>query len=137
QRGREFLAFRAMTRIGVRFQGGNKGPSAMEIAEALGVPLRLVGQILNLLIKANLLAEVTGPEPAFLPARPLRQITAYDILNALRNGQALELGPSSDSMRAVLREEIARIEQAERDAASAVTLEDLVDHAAGAMSSGP
>lgn len=130
QHGREFLAFRLLTCVGLRFQTGNKAPSASEMAEMFGVSLRLVGQILAILIQAKLVAEVAGLENTYLPARPLRQITAYGILEALRTGEGQEVATCPDPMRSIVRDELAHIEQAERDAAGAVTLQELVDRAA-------
>ena len=49
QRGREFIALRLMTCIGQRFVQGEPPPSAVEIAEALAVPTRLVQQIMQTL----------------------------------------------------------------------------------------
>ena len=49
QRGREFIALRLMTCIGQRFVRGEPPPSAVEIAEALAVPTRLVQQIMQTL----------------------------------------------------------------------------------------
>jgi membrane protein len=135
QRGREFLAFHLMTWIGLRFQTGSPAPSALEMAEMLGMPLRLVGQILSILIQVNLVAEVAGPENTYLPARPLRQITASDILDALRAGPGQETGTCPDPTRAIVREEIVHIEKAEREVACAVTLEEMVDRAARATPS--
>ena len=64
QRGREFIALRLMTFIGQRFQTRTKPPTALEMAENLGVPLRLAGQLLALLMQSGLVIEATGPRAA-------------------------------------------------------------------------
>ncbi len=130
QRGREFLALRLMMYTGLSFQAGHKPPSASEMADTLGAPLRLVTQILTLLGQVNLIAQVAGQENSYLPARPLRQITVFHIVEALRTGQGQQLETCPDAIRAIVRAELAHIQQAERDAAAAVTLQDLVDRAA-------
>ena len=135
QRGREFLALRIMTYIGERFQTGNKPPSALEMAEALRVPLRLAGQVLIVLVQANLVAEMTGSETGYLPARPLDKITAGDVLEAMRTGQGQDLATCPDTARSVVRERLTQIEQAERDAARGVTLQCLVNQSLGSQAS--
>jgi membrane protein len=130
QRGRERLAFRLMTCIGLRFQTGDSPPSASAMAESFGVSLRLVGQILTILCQANLVTEVAGPESAYVPARPLGQITAYKILEAMRSGSRQEMPTGPDSVQ----DELGRIQQAECDAASAITLQEMVARAGASVS---
>jgi DNA-binding IscR family transcriptional regulator len=103
------------------------------MAEKLGVPLRLVSQILGLLMEANLIAEVADSDCTYLPARPLRKITPYDVLNALRVGHGQELATTPDPMREVVREEVTHIEQAELNAASGLTFEELAERARRAV----
>lgn len=127
QRGREFIAMRAMTLIGDRFHQGAPAPSTREISSLLGAPSRLVSQILRNLVGARLLMEVLLPEIAYAPARPLNQITCQDILQAMRAGQGVEVATSDDAARPLVRQEFDRIAQAEHEAASGVTLQNLVD----------
>src|SRR5215470_2752783 len=91
QRGREFVALRLMTCIGQRFIAGQSPPAVGEIAETLGVPTRLIQQVMHTLCAARLVVEVAGVEPAFMPARPLETITCHDILLAMRATQGKEL----------------------------------------------
>ena len=70
----------------------------------------------------RLVAEACGAEAAFLPARPLETINAYDILLAMRTGTGQELPMSELPELAEIYGEFARIEQAERNAAAGVTL---------------
>src|SRR5204862_5951737 len=90
QRGREFIALRMMTLVGQKFHRGEKPPSANEIAEALSVSSRLIGQLIEPLLQKNLVLEVATPEAAYCPARPLDRISFEDILHALRAGQGQE-----------------------------------------------
>ena len=129
QRGREFVALRLMTCIGQRFVIGEPPPSAVEISAALAVPTRLVQQLMQTLAAARLVAEAAGAEPAYLPARPLETITCHDILLALRASQGQELATRDEPTRSDVYGEFHRIEEAERQAASSVTMLALVNRA--------
>ena len=63
QRGREFVALRLMTCIGQRFQRGMPAPTSQEMSDELSIPSRLVQQVLQTLIAAHLVIEVSGLEP--------------------------------------------------------------------------
>jgi membrane protein len=131
QRGREFIALRLMTCIGQRFMRGEPPPSAVEIAEELAVPTRLVQQLMETLGAARLVIQTAGDEPAYLPARPLENITCHDILLALRASQGQELATRDEPTRSEVFGEFHRIEEAERQAAASVTMLALVNRAQG------
>jgi membrane protein len=131
QRGREFIALRLMTCIGQHFGRGAAPPSVAEMSAELGVPSRLVQQILQTLCAARLVAETAGPETAYLPARPLASINCHDILLSLRAGQGQELATRDEPARREVYGEFSRIEEAERQAAAGVTVQSLVDRAQG------
>ena len=118
-----------MTCIGQRFVRGEPPPGLMEISEGLAVPTRLVQQIMQTLCAARLVTETAGAEPAYLPARPLEAITCHDILLAMRATQGQELATREEPARAEVYGEFHRIEEAERQAASAVTMLALVNRA--------
>jgi len=126
QRGREFIALRLMEYIGQRFQRGQPPVCVGEIAEDLSVPARLVHRILQTLLAARLVVEVVGEDPAFAPARPLESITCHDILLALRAGQGQELATRDEPARVEVFGEFTRIMEAEKNAASAVTILAMV-----------
>jgi DNA-binding IscR family transcriptional regulator len=128
QRGREFVALRLMTFIGQRFQRGLRPLTSQEMAEELCIPSRLVQQILQTLIATHLVIEVSGAEPAYTPARPLEQITAHHILQAIR-ARGQELLTRDEPVREEVYGEFARIQEAERKAASSVTMLALVHRA--------
>ena len=127
QRGREFIALRLMTCIGQRFQSASNAPTGQDLAEDIGVASRLASQVLEVLLQARLVVEVAGEETAYAPGRPLDQITAHEILQALRAGQGREMATIEGPSRQLVQEEFENIAQAERKAASAVTLQDLVN----------
>jgi membrane protein len=126
QRGREFIALRVMACIGWRFQRGETPGTVPEIATQLAVPSRLVQQLLHVLVTARLVLEVAGNETAYAPARPLDAITCHDVLTALRAGQGQELATSDEPARTEVFGEFQQILEAERKAASAVTVLAMV-----------
>ena len=128
QRGREFVALRLMTCIGQRFQRGLPAPSSQEMSDELSIPSRLVQQVLQTLIAAHLVIEVSGAEPAYTPGRPLEQINAHHILQAMRvRGQ--ELITRNEPVREEVYGEFARIQEAEKIAASSISMLALVHRA--------
>jgi membrane protein len=127
QRGREFVALRMMTLLAQHFRRGDKPPGVNLIATALGVPSRLISQLVQPLLCAKLIVEVADSENSYTPARPLDQITAHDILTALRAGQGMELETRDDAVRERVREKFELICGNERETASAVTLESLAN----------
>jgi membrane protein len=129
QRGREFVALRLMTFVGQRFLRGELPPSVMEAAVALDVPGQLVRQIMQTLCAARLVTEASGPDTAYLPARPLENITCHDVLLALRASPGQELGTRDEPTRAEVYGEFHRIEEAEKRAAASLTLLALANRA--------
>ena len=127
QRGREFVALRLMTCICRRFFLGQKPISSQELSAELGIPTKLAQQVLRTLITTKLVVEAAGDESGYLPARPLETISAHDILTAMRSGVGHELVSREEPMRAEIYGEFARIEEAERAAASTVTMLALVN----------
>ena len=131
QRSREFIALRLMTHIGQRFQQGAPPSSALAMADALVIPSRLVGQLLSILVHAQLLVEVSNGETAYTLARPAAQINCQDILQALRTNPGQELATRDEPARTRLTGEFEKIQQAERSVAAALTLESLITSARG------
>jgi membrane protein len=122
QRGREFVALRIMTSLGQRFQNALPPATLNQLSAELGIPSRLTQSVLRILAVKHLVIEVAGSEPAFAPARPIESINAYDILLALRTGTGQELALREESALAGIYGEFTRIEQAERQAASTISL---------------
>jgi len=122
QRGREFVALRLMTCLGQRFQNGLRPATVFQLSAELGIPSRLTQSVLRTLAHTQLVTEVAGAEGAFVPARPLETINAYDILLALRTGTGQELPLREEPALAEIYGEFTRIEKAEREAASSISL---------------
>jgi len=131
QRGREFVALRLMTFVGQRFLRGEPPAAVVEVAEALAVPSRIVGQLMKTLCAARLVTETSTGDSAYMPARPLETITCHDILAALRASPGQDLATRDEPTRAELYGEFNRIEEAERQAASVLTLQALATRAEG------
>ena len=129
QRGREFIALRLMTCIGKRFQHGEPPVTLQDISTELGIPTRLAQHVLQPLLAARIVIEIGGNEPGYTPARPLAAINAHDILHALRAGGGQMLPMRDEPGRAEVLGEFARIEEAEQQAASAITMLTLVNRA--------
>ena len=127
QRGRDFIAFRLMTAIGMRFQNSLPPASLNRLAAELSIPTRLVHQVLRTLIGAKLVVEIAGRDGGFAPSRPLDQITCHDILQALRASHGQELATRDEPARKEVYGEFQRILEAERAAASSVTMLALVN----------
>jgi membrane protein len=129
QRGCEFIAFRLMTAIGVRFQSGTAPESLDRIAVGLNIPTRLAHRVMETLLGARLVVELAGDETTFAPARPLEQISCHDILQAMRASRGQELATRDEPMRKEVFGEFQRILEAERAAAASITMLALVSRA--------
>ncbi len=129
QRGREFVALRIMTYLGLSFERGETPPTTAQMSLDLGVPTRLLQQVLHTLAAAHLVVETAGTEPAYVPARPLGTITCHDVLRAMRAASGQELATRDEPTRAEVYGEFTRIEEAERKAATAVNMLALVNRA--------
>jgi membrane protein len=129
QRGREFVALRLMTCIGQRFHHGDAPPTVQEISLELGVPSRLVQQVMQTLVAARLVVQVSGAQQAYAPARPLDAINCHHILLAMRATVGQELLTRDEPVRAEVLGEFARIQAAEKEAAASVSMLALVNRA--------
>ena len=81
------------------------------------------------LLSARLITEVAGAEAAYCPARPLETINAHQILLAVRSVNKPVIFTREEPVRDEIYGEFARIEEAERVAAAAVTVQALVNRA--------
>jgi membrane protein len=133
QRGREFIALRLMTCIGRHFQTGRPPATLQKISDEIGIPTRLAQQVLRTLLAARLVVEVAGNETCFAPARPLDTINTHDVLSAMRAANGQELATRDEPSRGEVFGEFARIQEAEKQAASSVTLLALVNRASARL----
>jgi membrane protein len=126
QRVRESLAFRVMTLIARRFFTQERPPTVRELSETLDVPSSLVSRIVDPLIESRLLVEVSGREAAYVPGRPLENITFKNVIDSLRAGAALEPFDGRDGDSAVVRDAVRRVQHAEETASGSITLASLM-----------
>jgi len=129
QRGREFVALRLMTCIGQRFHRGLPPATIREISVELGIPSKLVQQVMRTLLAAHLVVEVSGAEAGYSPARPLETINCHHILVAMRATHGQEPATRDEPVRIEVLGEFARIQAAEEHAAAAVSMLALVNRA--------
>ncbi len=129
QRGREFVALRLMTCIGQRFNRGQKPVTIREISTELGIPSKLVQQVLQTLLAAQLVVEIAGTEAGYSPARPLDTINCHHVLLAMRATHGQEPATRDEPVRVEVLGEFARIQAAEREVATSVTMLALVNRA--------
>jgi len=137
QRGREFIALRLMTCLGQRFQRGLPPATIQQISNELGVPSRLIQQVLQTLVAARLVIEISGAEPAYTPARPLETINAHHVLMAMRATQGQELLTRDEPGREEVYSEYNRIQEAEKQVAASVTMLALVNRAQARLELAP
>ncbi len=135
QRAREFVALRLATVVGQRFIRGEPPPSTAQLADQLAIPTRLVQQIMSTLCAARLTCETAGDESGYLPARPMETITCHDLLQAMRAMHGQELATRDEPTRAEVLGEFDRIQEAERRAASSVTMLALANRAQNQLGS--
>lgn len=129
QEAKEFIALRLMTWIGQQFESAEKPPTLQQIADRLDVPSRLIGRIMTALKEADLIMEINGRTVGHAPTRPIDQISALDIIRALRSHGGDEMATRDEPQRDVIKSEFDRIHQAEIDAAKDTTLKELVARA--------
>jgi membrane protein len=125
ERGREFVALRLMASIARRFMNGERPAARIDLAKELAIPSHLACLLLGQLVQARLVVEVIGEETAYAPAKPLDQITAAQVLDALRVGAGEELETKDDPSRVVVRREFERILLAESSVAHHLTMQAL------------
>jgi membrane protein len=126
QRGRELAALRVMVLVARQFAGGAPAPGITQLANSLAVPSKLVSQVLQPLLRAQLILETNDRIPAYVPGRALDRISAHQILQAIRAGQGQDLSPSEDPAQAGVLAAFERINAAERAVAANLTLQDLI-----------
>lgn len=130
---REAVGLRAMVEIGHRFAEGGPGFNAENASQEWNVPLRLLGGVLDALVKSGLLAERAGEPETYLPGRPLDRIIAGDIIRALRTDGTEPSRFLEDPRFRKMYAELARSD----NVFAGATLADLVTGHAAALASEP
>jgi len=130
---REAVGLRAMVDIGHRFLEGRPGFTAEAASAEWNVPLRLLNDSLDTLVRGGLLA-VRAVEPVeYQPARPLDKISAGDIVRVLRQDGT---EPSRFLLDARFRKMFDELGRTDRAFAGA-TLAELVEGHASSLVAAP
>jgi membrane protein len=124
--GLEFLALRIMTLVGHSFHAAQPPPTLCGLSDELGISSRLLLQVIQGLRSARLLSQTPGPDPGYLPARPLNQITCADVLQVLRDEPGDSPKTREGVGRATLEEVYKEIRSAGETAAKNHSLLELV-----------
>jgi membrane protein len=100
---RESVGLRIAVEIGRSFRAHETPPSGERLSEDLGVPVRMVREILVAFERAGLIA-ASGKDdrdPGYLPARPLGDIKLLDLLVAMRGTRIIDAESVALSARTV------------------------------------
>jgi len=127
QRGREFVALRLMTDAARRHLKGERPATTLEIADEIGVPSRLVSQMLQPLLANQLLVEIAGADAGYAPARPPEKITCKDVLKAIRDGTGQGFVMREDEVRRSVEASYLKIEESAQKVSANITLAELAN----------
>ena len=108
---------------------------AREITKRQGVPLRYLEQVMQALVRANILRGVRGPRGGYRLARERRRITVLDIITVIETFEAQENGAPSQSpiSQQVIEPLCARLQAAIEKEAATMTIADVCATAEAAM----
>lgn len=119
---RERLGLLLLVRIGRVFLQGEPPLRLESLSAVLNLPRERIAEVLSVLLRSGMIAQVQGEAPAYLPAKALDRLPLKDILNALGGG-----GESPGDLSLVEVDRLFESLQATRDQALAgLTLSDLV-----------
>src|SRR2546426_187963 len=90
---------------------------------AAGVPDRALLFLVDRFVRG------ANSEISYAPARPLDQITAYDVIKAMREGQGDQIATKEEATKHPIQDELDLIFESEKRVASSLTLETLVHEA--------
>lgn len=128
---REAVALELAVAIGRSFSAGEEPPTAMQLADALDEPVRLLRRVLEELEQHDLVRPVASRDDGdggFVPAGPLSKLTVREVLQAVR-GEVSYDDPRFQMRRGPrcpdVRETLEHIERAWTSAADETTLADL------------
>lgn len=124
---REKLALRALVEITRRYLDGRAPNDVEELSSSLNVPPASLEELLEEFVRRGLLVWTAEPEGIVL-ARPPEQVTAFDLLEILRNPDPFGIEPPPGEADPALLV-LAKRDDAVRRALNGVTLRTLaIDH---------
>jgi membrane protein len=133
---REAIAVEVAVEIVRHFRDQQAPPTTESLADELDEPVRLVRQLVDAFENADLVRSVLSrddEEIAYVPARPIRELTVGEVLRAVRG--ELEPEPARSQARSPLVEAtMGRLKGAWSDVADQTSLETLARPTEGAVS---
>jgi membrane protein len=134
----EAIALEVAVEIARQFSEQEGPPTAEGLADALDEPVRLVRRIVDQFHEANLVRGVSGEdekERAYVPARPVPDLTVGEVLRAVRGEVELESKAVAIRTQPVA-EVLGQLEGAWCEVADQTSLEILAQKATGTASRG-
>jgi len=123
---KELFTLTILQDIATAFHFGYPALSTEQLAEELGIPLRVVRELVAQLTETGYLVATTGDEPSYQPARELEQITVNEVLLSLKDYGG-SWGPTGTVREeALLQGILARVNGAAAATLAGMTLKDLV-----------
>jgi len=135
----EAIALEVAVEIARQFSEQEGPPTAEGLADALDEPVRLIRRIVDQFNEASLVRGVSGEdekERAYVPARPVQDLTVGEILRAVRGEAEFESKAVAVRTQPVA-EILDRLEGAWGEVADQTSLEVLAQEATGTISRGP
>jgi len=93
---REAVALQVALAIARAFVGRTPPPEAAALSEALDIPVRAIRDMLESLEGAGIIVQCAGEdlEEAYVPGRPIHDITVSDVLKAARGDRRVRAAPA-------------------------------------------
>ncbi len=130
------LLFAIEAVLDIAYNSGSQPVQSREITQRQGIPRRYLEQVLQQLVRANVLTGVRGPRGGYLLARERRRITVGEITRvvaALDPGEPLtETESASELGRLVVRPLWTEVQERMMEELEKTTIEDLCLKAHGA-----
>ncbi len=115
---KKLLSLRAIHLLTRNFTDGRPPMTAEEIADRMGIHLRMIGPILREFVDANILSQTLSPKnapPAYQPARDIRHFTIKFIIDTLEHHGTDDLPIDQSEEMAALSTALKRFEDAVAD----------------------
>src|SRR5262249_29248727 len=129
-RMRERLALAVMGDIATNFVQGRPPWTLQQLTERMGIPMHAVTVVADALQDDGLLTKSHDDPPAYLPARDLAEVSAWDIVSAVRRaGEDRFLDPDCLGLPGAAEEIVKRVEAAIHSSLQNISVKALVSDA--------
>lgn len=108
------------------FYNGSKALTSFKISRELKVPLRTIEELLEVLVKKNLLTVVKNGELSYLPSIDPDKVTIKDVLEAIDDKRNAEIPVESSEHLTRISNLLNELDNTERNAKSNITLKKLI-----------